>query len=164
MDPPNARPSFEIHIVSSVDSPDYTQLTRTLTRSKLIALDAEWKPLRSPNHSSFPRVSLLQIACQFHLDQPNDSVVFLLDLLSLPLSSVGDLLRDVFVSPHVLKLGFRFKQDLVNLSTTFCSYGGVSGLDRVSVCLFCFVSYLVFKFRCFQVSILSFSLYVFFLD
>ncbi|XP_023553430.1 exonuclease mut-7 homolog [Cucurbita pepo subsp. pepo] len=131
MDPPNARPSFEIHIVSSVDSPDYTQLTRTLTRSKLIALDAEWKPLRSPNHSSFPRVSLLQIACQFHLDQPNDSVVFLLDLLSLPLSSVGDLLRDVFVSPHVLKLGFRFKQDLVNLSTTFCSYGGVSGLDRI---------------------------------
>lgn len=140
MDSQNGRPSFEIHIVSSIDSPEFSQLTHTLTRSHLIALDAEWKPLRTPDqNSSFPRVSLLQIACQFHSDHRNDSVVFLLDLLSLPLSSIWDLLRDVFVSPHVLKLGFRFKQDLVYLSTTFCSYGGggggggLSGLDRVSV-------------------------------
>ncbi|CAK9318164.1 unnamed protein product [Citrullus colocynthis] len=135
MDSQNGRPSFEIHIVSSIDSPEFSQLTHTLTRSHLIALDAEWKPLRTPDqNSSFPRVSLLQIACQFHSDHRNDSVVFLLDLLSLPLSSIWDLLRDVFVSPHVLKLGFRFKQDLVYLSTTFCSYGGgggLSGLDRI---------------------------------
>lgn len=134
MDPQNDRPSFEIHFVSSIDSPEFSQLTHTLTRSNLIALDAEWKPFQIPNqHSSFPRVSILQIACQFNSGERNDSVVFLLDLLSIPLSPVSDLLTDVFVSPHVLKLGFRFKQDLVYLSTTFSSYGGVSGLDRVSV-------------------------------
>lgn len=132
MDPQNDRPSFEIHFVSSIDSPEFSQLTHTLTRSNLIALDAEWKPFQIPNqHSSFPRVSILQIACQFNSGERNDSVVFLLDLLSIPLSPVSDLLTDVFVSPHVLKLGFRFKQDLVYLSTTFSSYGGVSGLDRI---------------------------------
>lgn len=133
MDPQNGR-ALKIHIVSSIDSPEFGQLTQALTRSKLIGLDAEWKPLRTPNQPSpFPRVSLLQIACQFDSDEGNDSLVFLLDLLSIPLSSVWDLLRDVFVSPDVLKLGFRFKQDLVYLSTTFCSYGGVSGFDRVSI-------------------------------
>lgn len=134
MDSHNAGPAFEIHVVSSIDSPEFTLLTHTLTHSHLIALDAEWKPLQTPDQRSFPRVSLLQIACQFHSDHRNDSVAFLLDLLSVPLSSIWHLLRDVFVSPYVLKLGFRFKQDLVYLSTTFSSYGGgVSGLDRVSV-------------------------------
>ncbi|TYK11277.1 exonuclease mut-7-like protein [Cucumis melo var. makuwa] len=132
MDSHNAGPAFEIHVVSSIDSPEFTLLTHTLTHSHLIALDAEWKPLQTPDQRSFPRVSLLQIACQFHSDHRNDSVAFLLDLLSVPLSSIWHLLRDVFVSPYVLKLGFRFKQDLVYLSTTFSSYGGgVSGLDRI---------------------------------
>lgn len=56
--------------------------------------------------------------------------MFLLDLLSIPLPDVSELLRDLFVSPHVLKLGFRFKQDLAYLSSTF-SNKGCPGFDRV---------------------------------
>lgn len=43
-----------------------------------------------------------------------------------------ELLRKVFVAPDVLKLGFRFKQDLVYLSSTFCERGCSPGFDRVS--------------------------------
>lgn len=37
----------------------------------------------------------------------------------------------MFVSPCVLKLGFRFKQDVMNLSSTFCSQGCDGGFDKV---------------------------------
>lgn len=37
----------------------------------------------------------------------------------------------MFVDPNVLKLGFRFKQDLQYLSSTFCSHGCDPGFDRV---------------------------------
>ena len=132
----NPKP-FKTHLVSSTDSPEFTHLTRALTRSSLVALDAEWKPTRSahPNPSSFPAVSLLQLACRLVPDSDSsesDSVVFLLDLLSIPLSSIWQSLRDLLVSPDVLKLGFRFKQDLVYLSSTFASHGcDRHGFDRV---------------------------------
>ncbi|KAK2453136.1 Polynucleotidyl transferase, ribonuclease H fold protein with HRDC domain-containing protein [Trifolium repens] len=125
MDPPNQKP-LEIHLVTTTDSPEFTHLTRSLTQTSLVGLDAEWKPVRT-HQTSFPTVSLLQIACQ--LD--NDSVVFLLDLLSLPLSSLWESLKEMLVSPHILKLGFRFKQDLVYLSSTFCSQGCNPGFDKV---------------------------------
>lgn len=37
----------------------------------------------------------------------------------------------MFVSQKILKLGFRFKQDLMYLSSTFCSKGCEPGIDRV---------------------------------
>lgn len=130
---------LKIHVVSSTDSPEFAHLTRVLTRSSLIGLDAEWKPIRAPQKSTFPTVSLLQLACQLS-DRPGensgeleDSVVFLLDLSSIPLTSVWELLKDVFVSPDILKLGFRFKQDLIYLSSTFSSHDCDPGFDRVSV-------------------------------
>ncbi|CAM8887853.1 unnamed protein product [Rhodiola kirilowii] len=123
----------DIHLVSSADSPEFSHLINSLNRSSLIGLDAEWKPTRRDHSSTstaspFPTVSLLQIACLISSDS---SVVFLLDLLALPLPLIYDLLEDVFQSPHILKLGFRFKQDLVYLSDTFCAQGCDPGFDRV---------------------------------
>ncbi|KAM3319762.1 hypothetical protein P3S67_006962 [Capsicum chacoense] len=121
-----------IHLVSSPNSPEFSHLTHSLTHSSLIGLDAEWKPNQT-HHSTFPTVSLLQIACQ--LTGPDnssvESPVFLVDLDSIPLQSIYQLIKDVFVSTNVLKLGFRFKQDLVYLSSTFCAHGCEPGFDRV---------------------------------
>ncbi|KAK4845581.1 hypothetical protein QYF36_006703 [Acer negundo] len=128
----NYRP-LEIHLVDSTESPEFHHLTRALARSSFIGLDAEWKPLRS-HQSQFPTVSLLQIACQLGSrlsSESDESVIFLLDLSSIPLSSIWELLRDVFVSPDVLKLGFKFKQDLIYLSYTFCSQKCELRFDRV---------------------------------
>ncbi|KAJ1380344.1 Ribonuclease H-like superfamily, partial [Sesbania bispinosa] len=122
--------TLEVHLVSSTDSPEFTLLSQALTRTSLVGLDAEWKPVRT-HQTSFPTVSLLQIASQIGGDSEADSVIFLLDLLSLPLSSLWGLLREMLVSPNILKLGFRFKQDLVYLSSTFCSQGCDPGFDRV---------------------------------
>lgn len=137
MDLENQKP-FKIHLVSSAESPEFTHLTRALTRSSLIAIDAEWKPTRAGQQQTcFPTVSLLQLACQLgprlggDSDESENSVVFLVDLLLIPLPSIWELLRDVFVSPDILKLGFRFKQDLVYLSSTFSSHGCNLGFDRV---------------------------------
>ncbi|KAJ0102350.1 hypothetical protein Patl1_05219 [Pistacia atlantica] len=133
----NYHKPLRIYLVSSADSPEFTHVTRVLTRSNLIALDAEWKPIRS-HQPNFPTVSLLQLACQLDprlssdSDELNETVVFLLDLSSIPLSSILELLKEVFVSPDVLKLGFKFKQDLIYLSSTFCSQGCEPGFDRVS--------------------------------
>ncbi|KAH7855511.1 hypothetical protein Vadar_025680 [Vaccinium darrowii] len=117
-----------IYSVSSVDSPEFTHFTRALSRSSVIGLDAEWKPLRV-HQPAFPTVSLLQIACRVRRD--GESLVFLLDLLAIPLPSIYGLLKGVFLSPDILKLGFRFKQDLVYLSSTFTSQGCDPGFDRV---------------------------------
>ncbi|XP_031266835.1 uncharacterized protein LOC116125184 [Pistacia vera] len=132
----NYHKPLRIYLVSSTDLPEFTHLTRALTRSNLIALDAEWKPIRS-HQPNFPTVSLLQLACQLDprlssdSDELNETVVFLLDLSSIPLSSILELLKEVFVSPDVLKLGFKFKQDLIYLSSTFCSQGCEPRFDRV---------------------------------
>ncbi|XP_038686421.1 exonuclease mut-7 homolog isoform X2 [Tripterygium wilfordii] len=122
---------LKIHLVTSTESTEFTHLTRALSLSTVIGLDAEWKPIRTNQCSSFPTVTLLQIACQLRsrlesdlvdCDEVAEPVVFLLDLVAISPSSVYELLRDVFVSPDILKLGFRFKQDLVYLSSTFCSH------------------------------------------
>lgn len=127
------RKLLNIHFVSSTDSPEFAHLNSALSRTSVIGLDAEWKPIRT-HQSTFPTVSLLQIACQINADESThdtDSVVFLLDLLAIPPPSIYDLLRDMFVSPDILKLGFRFKQDLVYLSSTFQSQGCNSGFNRM---------------------------------
>lgn len=134
----NTQKSLQIHLVSTTDSPEFTHMTRALSRSSIIGLDAEWKPIRS-QQSTFPIVSLLQLSCQLshRLDDDlvtADSPVFLIDLLSIPLPSIWDLLKDVFTSPDILKLGFRFKQDLAHLSSTFCLQGCDPGFDTVSSC------------------------------
>ncbi|PPD86018.1 hypothetical protein GOBAR_DD17068 [Gossypium barbadense] len=123
---------MDTHIVSSFDSSEFTHLTRTLSKSTVIGLDAEWKPVRS-QRSTFPTVTLLQLACQIGDDSAgwDESVVFLLDLSSLPLPSIWGLIKDVLVSPDILKLGFKFKQDLIYLSSTFRAQGGNPGFDQV---------------------------------
>ncbi|OMO93543.1 hypothetical protein COLO4_16809 [Corchorus olitorius] len=123
---------MEVHLVSSTDSDEFTHLTRALSRSTVIGLDAEWKPIRS-QQSTFPTVTLLQLACQLGDDTAvwDESVVFLLDLALIPLPSIYELLKDVFVSPDILKLGFRFKQDLIFLSSTFSAQGCNPGFDKV---------------------------------
>ncbi|XP_047321598.1 uncharacterized protein LOC124925596 [Impatiens glandulifera] len=127
--------SLSIHFVSSVDSPEFTLLTSAVSLASVVGLDAEWKPVRE-SQSTFPTVTLLQIACRLPGNRTDylsgDSPVFLLDLVALPLSSVYALLNALFVSPNVLKLGFRFKQDLVYLSSTFRSQGcDPAGFDKV---------------------------------
>ena len=104
---------LKVHLVTCTDSAEFALLSSALTRTSVVGLDAEWKPVRR----LFPRVAVLQIAC-------GDSAVFLLDLLSLPLSSLWAPLRELLLSPDILKLGFGFKQDLVYLSSTFASHGG----------------------------------------
>ncbi|KAJ6687482.1 3'-5' EXONUCLEASE DOMAIN-CONTAINING PROTEIN [Salix koriyanagi] len=130
MDLPHEKP-LKIHLVNSTESPEFTHLTQSLTRSSIIGLDAEWKPIRGQNHQpTFPTVSLLQLACQLDHDS-DESETFLLDMHSVPLPSIWELLRETFVSPDILKLGFKFKQDLVYLSSTFCLQGCDPGFDKV---------------------------------
>ncbi|KAK1361152.1 3'-5' exonuclease domain-containing protein [Heracleum sosnowskyi] len=121
--------SSPIHFVSSTESPEFNHLNSSLTRSSLVGLDAEWKPVRT-QQSTFPTVSLLQIACRLIADE-TESVVFLLDLSTLPLSSIYELLKQMLESPNILKLGFRFKQDLKYLSSTFVSQGCEPGFEKV---------------------------------
>lgn len=127
-----------IHFVASSDSPEFARLSSAITRSWVVALDAEWKPVRTPQHTlSFPRVCLLQLAFRLgpqrgaDSEADGDSVVFLIDLLAVSLPPFHELLTDLFTSPDVLKLGFKFKQDLIYLSSTFCDEGCDPGFDRV---------------------------------
>ncbi|XP_051138468.1 uncharacterized protein LOC127256481 [Andrographis paniculata] len=116
-----------IHLVDSEDSAEFAHLSRELTHSSVVGLDAEWKP--NGRASTFPTVTLLQIAC--HVAGSGDLPVFLIDIHAISLPPVYDLLKQVFESPDVLKLGFRFKQDLAYLSSTFCERGCDPGFDRV---------------------------------
>jgi len=109
---------LKVHLVTGTDTAEFRLLSEALGRSSVVGLDAEWKPVRK----SFPTVSVLQIAC-------GDGGVFVLDLLSLPLSSLSEPLRELLLCPDILKLGFGFKQDLAYLSSTFCSHGG---FDKVT--------------------------------
>ncbi|KAJ8771585.1 hypothetical protein K2173_026762 [Erythroxylum novogranatense] len=132
MDPFLSQSPLQIHVITSTESPEFSLLTQCLSRSSVIGLDAEWKPLcaRQP---AFPTVTLLQLACHLgsSTSSSDESPVFLLDLCSLPLCSIWELLRDVFVSPDILKLGFRFKQDLVYLSSTFSSNDSHHGFNKL---------------------------------
>ncbi|KAL9331082.1 hypothetical protein ACSQ67_000692 [Phaseolus vulgaris] len=109
---------LKVHLVTGTDTAEFRLLSEALGRSSVVGLDAEWKPVRK----SFPTVSVLQIAC-------GDWGVFVLDLLSLPLSSLSEPLRELLLCPDILKLGFGFKQDLVYLSSTFCSHGGFDKVE-----------------------------------
>ncbi|KAK8969775.1 hypothetical protein KSP40_PGU012989 [Platanthera guangdongensis] len=158
---PNPRRLPEIFIVTSPDSPEFSRLRSAIRHSSVVALDAEWKPIRSRQVAdssdeaggspSFPTVTLLQIACRLYCEDSDlecsvvgSCPVFLVDLVSLPLSTVWELLREMFVSPSVLKLGFRFKQDFVYLSSTFSSQGCFLGFDEVICCSYLFSSIFLF--------------------
>ncbi|KAG9158010.1 hypothetical protein Leryth_000180 [Lithospermum erythrorhizon] len=124
-----------VHWVSSTTSPEFTHLSYALTHSTVIALDAEWKPTKTKKHT-FPIVSLLQIACfsstnDQNISSSHESLVFLLDLSTINLLSVYGLLKEVFISPYVIKLGFKFKQDLIYLSSTFSVSGCNNGFDKI---------------------------------
>ncbi|CAA6656339.1 unnamed protein product [Spirodela intermedia] len=134
----------ETYLVTAVESPEYELLKSSLARSSVVGLDAEWKPWSREDDGdegtakssaalrSFPTVTLLQIACREATDPAGRGTrVFLVDLLALELAEFWGTLRDVFESPHVLKLGFRFKQDLIYLSSTFAAQGCHPGFDKV---------------------------------
>ncbi|PWA40056.1 3'-5' exonuclease domain-containing protein [Artemisia annua] len=125
---------IDIHLVTSTESPEFIHFKWAISHSSIIGLDAEWKPVRS-HQPTFPPVLLLQIACQLinssEQQQDNKHIVFLLDLSEITLPSIYDLLKDVFISPDILKLGFRFKQDLLYLSSTFRQHGCDAGFDTV---------------------------------
>nr|CAB3452764.1 unnamed protein product [Digitaria exilis] len=151
MDPtPAPPPPFAVHLVNgSGSSPEFALLLRSLAAASIVALDAEWKPRRrgspaaaapgnggspaaapAPAPPQFPTVTLLQVACRSGKGDRGE--VFVVDLLAVPLADLWAPLRDLFERPDVLKLGFRFKQDLVYLSATFAAaLGGDSGFNRV---------------------------------
>ncbi|KAI5081787.1 hypothetical protein GOP47_0001530 [Adiantum capillus-veneris] len=180
-----------VHFVNSVDSSEFSLFLRALDQAYIVAMDAEWKPLRSKNTKTFPRVSIMQLACRLatcsgdpllahsedtivggsnnvsedptvstshasrsavviHQSAPSYSeglqndlelslsklkiqkeVIFLLDMMSLPVNSFWEPMKKMLVSPTVLKLGFKFKQDLVNLSKSFPGPDAHSCFDKV---------------------------------
>lgn len=162
MDPePAPPPPFAVHLVTGGgSSPELALLLRSLAAARVVALDAEWKPRRrgspaaaaaapaalgdgtmpaseaAPALPKFPTVTLLQVACRFSDGGEGErSEVFVVDLLSVPLADLWTPLRELFERPDALKLGFRFKQDLVYLSSTFsAALGCDSGFDRVRAC------------------------------
>nr|ACF79792.1 unknown [Zea mays] len=154
-------PPFAVHLVTGGGSSSgIALLLRSLAAARVVALDAEWKPRRrgspaaadpaalgddttpasetSPAPPKFPTVTLLQVACRFSDGGGGEgerSEVFVVDLLSVPLADLWAPLRELFERPETLKLGFRFKQDLVYLSSTFsAALGCDSGFDRVRAC------------------------------
>ncbi|TVU39558.1 hypothetical protein EJB05_12983 [Eragrostis curvula] len=153
MDPvPAPPPPFAVHLVNGGgSSPELALLLRSLSAARIVSLDAEWKPRcrsvpaapapgdgpspeKAPAPPLFPTVTLLQVACRGHDEEGETGVceVFVVDLLAVPLAELWAPLRELFERPDVLKLGFRFKQDLVYLSATFAAALGCdSGFDRV---------------------------------
>ncbi|KAJ3688945.1 hypothetical protein LUZ61_018109 [Rhynchospora tenuis] len=128
------RQSFPIHLITSSTCTGFTHFIHSLRHSTVVGLDAEWKPRQSsqPNSSPFPTVTLLQIACQYQSpssDGNPTTEVFLVDLLTISVGDVYVPIRELFESEGVVKLGFRFKQDLVYLSHTFSSQGFEHGFD-----------------------------------
>ncbi|KAH7659551.1 Ribonuclease D protein [Dioscorea alata] len=118
------------HLVTSGDSPEFSLLRWALQSSSIVALDAEWKPSHlssspTPASPSFPAVTLLQIACRIaHRPQSefpggDESLVFLVDLLAVPFSSVEPFL-DITTVYHLLKrqiAGKRFPKETKSLAT-----------------------------------------------
>ncbi|CAM0905799.1 unnamed protein product [Alopecurus aequalis] len=144
MDPARTLPPpFAVHLVTGgTSSPELSHLLQSLAAARIVAFDAEWKPRRRgasahgddaspapPNPPQLPTVTVLQLACR---SEEGGNEVFVVDLLAVPLAELWSPLRRLFERPEVLKLGFRFKQDLVYLSVTFtAALGCDSGFDRV---------------------------------
>ncbi|KAH7287635.1 hypothetical protein KP509_32G067300 [Ceratopteris richardii] len=204
-----------IHFVDSAHSESFALLLQALDRAYIVAMDAEWKPVRSNNRRRFPRVSIMQLACRLsnciaeprihdgdaagsedtshgeaetstdlveqpvkirnatagqtanlnsqgpssyencmnlsaeqstvcnrqeghnHLElsqsrvQENEEIIFLLDMMSIPISFLWEAMKKMLVSSTVVKLGFKFKQDLVNLARSFPEPDSHSCFDKV---------------------------------
>lgn len=60
-----------------------------------------------------------------------EEIVFVLDLLALSASAFGLAMKAMLTSPHILKLGFAFKQDLLHLTTTFPGSEAHGCFDKV---------------------------------
>ncbi|VAI61039.1 unnamed protein product [Triticum turgidum subsp. durum] len=144
MDPsPAPPPPLAAQLVTGdASSPALSHLLRSLAAARIVAFDAEWKPRRRapsapsddaspapPNPTQLPTVTVLQLACR---GEDGGNEVFVVDLLAVPLADLWAPLRELFERPGVLKLGFRFKQDLAYLSATFtAALGCDSGFNRV---------------------------------
>lgn len=146
----------DIHLVSTVDSPEFTLLSYYIRKSTVVGLDAEWKPIRrgdstsNSSSSGFPTVTVLQIACRCR-PYPvgiGQTCVFVVDLVSIPATAVWEILKEMFLTPNIIKLGFRFKQDFVYLSSTFASQGCHPGFD--DVCLFSLLADEIYSFLAFS--------------
>uniref|UniRef100_I1QE10 3'-5' exonuclease domain-containing protein n=1 Tax=Oryza glaberrima TaxID=4538 RepID=I1QE10_ORYGL len=99
-----------------------------------VADDPSAAAAATPPPPQFPTVTLLQVACRGDGDGGGAAAaeVFVVDLLAVPLAELREPLRELFERPEVLKLGFRFKQDLVYLSATFAAaLGSSAGFERV---------------------------------
>jgi hypothetical protein len=149
-------PPFAVHLVTGGSSSlDLSHLLQSLAAARIVAFDAEWKPRRRrapangddaspapPNPPQLPTVTVLQLACR---SQDGGNEVFVVDLLAVPLADLWAQLRDLFERPEVLKLGFRFKQDLVYLSATFTAALGCDyGFHKVQ-CLSCELFYFCYQ-------------------
>jgi uncharacterized protein len=151
---PAPPPTLAAHLVTGGgSSPELAFLLRSLAAARIVALDAEWKPrlrggpavpslgpLRPPPEPApappqFPTVTLLRVVCCSGSDGCGERgvcEVSVVDLLAVPLADLWEPLRELFERPDVLKLGFRFKQDLLYLSSTFAAeLGGDAGFDKV---------------------------------
>ena len=67
----------------------------------------------------------------FNRLKDKEEMIFLLDMMSLPASSFWESMKRMLVSPTVLKLGFKFKQDLLNLAKSFPGPDAHSCFDKV---------------------------------
>ncbi|KAK6160249.1 hypothetical protein DH2020_003630 [Rehmannia glutinosa] len=77
---------LDIHLFTSDNSPEFARLKYALTHSSIIRLDVEWKPNR--HVSTFPIVSLLQIACRL-VNSADMSTEFLFHLQAIHLPTVA---------------------------------------------------------------------------
>jgi hypothetical protein len=145
-----------VHLVTGGSSSlDQAHLLQYLAAARIVAFDAEWKPRRRgasahgddatpapPNPPQLPTVTVLQLACR---GEDGGNEVFVVDLLAVPLADLWAPLRELFERPEVVKLGFRFKQDLVYLSATFTAALGCDyGFHRVE-CLSCELFYFCYQ-------------------
>ncbi|XP_024516633.1 uncharacterized protein LOC9662799 [Selaginella moellendorffii] len=117
-------PPSSIRLVDSIDGEAFQGFLLALQESSVIALDAEWKPVSVAG--THPRVSLLQIACRKRDFGPESDLVFIVDVLSIPASALLQPLEEALETSRILKLGFKLRQDLINLAASLSSTASFS--------------------------------------
>ncbi|EFJ13438.1 hypothetical protein SELMODRAFT_122415 [Selaginella moellendorffii] len=117
-------PPSSIRLVDSIDGEAFQGFLLALQESSVIALDAEWKPVLVAG--MHPRVSLLQIACRKRDFGPESDLVFIVDVLSIPASALLQPLEEALETSRILKLGFKLRQDLINLAASLSSTASFS--------------------------------------
>lgn len=89
--------------------------------SMVVGLDMEWKPIsrETTNSSHTPKVSIIQMSCQYSRENYSETTVFIIDLLSVSLVTLGEVLHEVFQKVEILKLGYCFEDDFKYLISNF---------------------------------------------